>query len=90
MRLLLEEWMAKRHVSQAQVAAGLGITRAAVSAWIVGRMRGGKRYIAFPDQEMLEALCNFLECTPCDLLQMEKTETPTGKTWRDFSALSVA
>ena len=85
MRLRLKDWMELRNVSQAQIAAGLDLSRATVSAWVEGRPRpgGGERLVVFPDHESLEALCLFLECTPNDLLEMQKRKTPTGLTWRD-------
>ena len=85
MRLRLKEWMELRNVSQAQVAAGVGLSRATVSAWVEGRARsgGGERVVVFPDHESLEALCLFLECTPNDLLELQKEKTSSGLTWRD-------
>lgn len=85
MRLRLKEWMELRNVSQAQVAAGVDVSRATVSAWVEGRARpgGGDRIVVFPDPESLEALCLFLECTPNDLLGLQKEDTPSGLTWRD-------
>ena len=90
MRLKLREWMEIRRVSQAQIAAALGVTRATVSAWAEGKMRAGKRVRVFPDPDYFGALCAFFECTPGDLLDVESRATPTGKTWRDFTALVVA
>lgn len=86
MRLRLKDWMQLRNVSQAQIAAGLGVSRATVSAWVEGRARpgGGERIIVFPDHESLDALCCFLECTPNDLLETQKRKTPSGLNWRDF------
>lgn len=86
MRLRLKEWMELRNVSQAQIAAGLGVSRATVSAWVEGRSRpgGGERIVVFPDHDSMEALCLFLECTPNDLLELQKRTTPSGLTWRDF------
>lgn len=86
MRLRLKDWMELRNVSQAQIAAGLGVSRATVSAWVEGRARpgGGERIVVFPDHESMEALCLFLECTPNDLLEPQKRKTPSGLTWRDF------
>ena len=84
MRLRLKEWMELRNVSQAQIAAGLSLSRATVSAWVEGRAKpGGGRIVVFPDHESLEALCLFLECTPNDMLELQKRTTPSGLTWRD-------
>ena len=86
MKLRIKDWMDLRNVSQAQIAAGLGVSRATVSAWVEGRVRpgGGERIVVFPDHESMEALCLFLECTPNDLLELQKRKTPSGLTWRDF------
>lgn len=86
MRLRIRGWMELRGVSQAQIAAALGVSRATVSAWVEGRARpgGGERIVVFPDQDSLEALCLFFECTPSDLLEIQKQKTPSGLTWRDF------
>lgn len=82
MKLRLEEWMAKRNVSQAQIAAALGLTRSTVSSWLIGKVRpGGVRTPMFPDYDSLEALCLFLDVTPNDLLQLERESI--GTTWRD-------
>ena len=46
MKLLLKEWMELRNVSQAQIAAGLGVSRPTVSAWVEGRPKpGGGRIV---------------------------------------------
>lgn len=86
MKLRIRGWMELRGVSQAQIAAALGVSRATVSAWVEGRARpgGGERIVVFPDHESLEALCLFFECTPSDLLELQRHQTPTGLTWRDF------
>ena len=88
MKLRIRGWMELRGVSQAQIAAALGVSRATVSAWVEGRARpgGGERIVVFPDHESLEALCLFFECTPSDLLELQKKATPSGLTWRDFRA----
>ena len=84
MRLMLQEWMDKRDMNQAQVAEGLGVGLSVVNAWVRGKMRNGERIRVFPDAPSLEALCLLLECTPSDLLMVEATATPSGKTWKDF------
>lgn len=85
MKLRIKEWMELRNVSQAQIAAGLDVSRASVSAWVEGRAKpGGGRIVVFPDDESLEALCIFLGCTPNDLLELQRRTTPSGLTWRDF------
>ena len=85
MRLRIRGWMELRSVSQAQIAAALGVSRATVSAWVEGRAKpGGGRLVVFPDHESLEALCLFFECTPSDLLEIQKEKTDSGLTWRDF------
>lgn len=85
MRLRIKEWMELRNVSQAQIAASLGVARATVSAWVEGRPgKDGKRIMVFPDADGFEALCLFLECTPSDLLELQKRKTPSGLIWRDF------
>lgn len=82
MKLRLEEWMALRKISQAQIAEALGIGRQSVNAWLNGQVRpGGERRRVWPDPESLEALCLFLECTPNDLLELERESI--GTTWRD-------
>ena len=82
MKLRLEEWMERRNVSQAQIATALGLTRSTVSSWLIGKVRpGGIRTPMYPDYESLEALCLFLECTPNDILQLERDSI--GVTWRD-------
>jgi transcriptional regulator with XRE-family HTH domain len=84
MRLRLAELMAERRITQAQVARGLGVTRAAVSKWAKPIPESWPR----PDQ--LEDLCLFFEVTPGEMLVMGKDRTGTGKTWRDFDSLAVA
>lgn len=85
MKLRLEEWMKIRSVSQTQIADALGIGRQSVNAWLNGLVRpGGKRTRVWPDPESLEALCLFLECTPNDLLQLERESI--GTTWRDVGS----
>ncbi len=85
MKLRIKDWMELRNVSQAQIAAGLDVSRATISAWVEGRPKaGGGRIVVFPDHESLEALCRFLECTPNDLLELQRRTTPSGLTWRDF------
>lgn len=85
MRLRIRGWMELRSVSQAQIAAALGVSRATVSAWVEGRAKpGGGRLVVFPDHESLEALCLFFECTPSDILEIQKEKTDSGLTWRDF------
>lgn len=90
MKLKLKEWMTIRGVNQTQLAEGLGIKIASVNAWLVGRNRGDERVRVYPDYGSLEAICNFLECTPNDVLEFEALISPTGKTWRDFSHLLAA
>lgn len=85
MKFNLREWMDLRNVSQSQVAAGVGVTRSTVNAWLEGRIRDGKRIPVYPDYESLEALCLFLECSPNDLLEITRRQTPSDLTWRDFS-----
>lgn len=85
MRLRLKEWMELRNVSQAQIAAGLGVSRPTVNAWVEGRPKpDGRRNAVFPDYESLEDLCYFLECTPNDLLEIQQQVSPDRATWRDF------
>jgi transcriptional regulator with XRE-family HTH domain len=85
MRLRIKEWMELRNVSQAQIAAALQVSRATVSAWAEGRAgKEGRRVAVMPDAEGFEALCLFLECTPNDLLELQRRKTPTGLTWRDL------
>ena len=85
MRLRIKEWMELRNVSQAQISAGLGVSRATVSAWVEGRAgKGDKRVMVFPDADGFEALCLFFECTPSDLLELQRRKTSTGLIWRDF------
>jgi transcriptional regulator with XRE-family HTH domain len=84
-RLKIKEWMELRNVSQAQIAAALGASRATVSAWVEGRPgKDGKRVMVFPDADGFEALCLFFECTPSDLLELQRRKTSTGLIWRDF------
>jgi transcriptional regulator with XRE-family HTH domain len=90
LRVKLKEWMELRGVSQAQIAQALNKSRATVSAWVEGKVREGRRVTVFPDDESLDALCAFFECTPGDLLETQGTDTPTGKTWRDFRDLAAA
>ena len=85
MRLRIKEWMELRNVSQAQISAGLGVSRATVSAWVEGRVgKGDRRVMVFPDADGFEALCLFFECTPSDLLELQRRKTSTGLVWRDF------
>lgn len=85
MKLKIKEWMELRNVSQVQIAAALQVSRATVSAWVEGRAgKDGKRLVVFPDMDSLEALCLFLECTPNDLLELQRRKTPSGFIWRDF------
>ena len=86
MRLKLAEIMQDRRLSQSQIAAGLGISPAMVSSWLNGKVRqaGAEPATVFPSMPLLEALCVLLECTPSDLLQVEATATPSGKTRQDF------
>lgn len=85
MKLRIKEWMDLRNVSQSQIAAALDVSRATVSAWVEGRAgKDEKRIQVFPDADSFEALCLFFECTPSDLLQLQRRKTPSGITWRDF------
>lgn len=85
MRLKIKEWMELRNVSQAQIAAALQVSRATVSAWVEGRPgKDGKRVMIFPDADGFEALCLFFECTPNDLMEIQRRKTPSGFVWRDF------
>lgn len=81
MKLRLAEMLEARGVNSYQLAKGLGVTPASVGAWLNGRMRGDKLTRVYPDMDSLEALCLFLECTPNDLLQLERDSI--GSTWRD-------
>lgn len=83
MRARLRGLMALRNINQAQLAEGLGTSKAVVNSWLVGQMKAGKRLTVFPSPAMLDALCAFFEVTPGELLEQEESTTPTGKTWRD-------
>lgn len=85
MKLNIREWMDMRNVSQAQIAAALGVSRATVSAWVEGRPGPNGRKLVYPDLESIEGLCLFFECTPNDLFELQRRKTPSGLTWRDFS-----
>lgn len=85
MKLRIREWMDMRNVSQAQIAAALEVSRATVSAWVEGRPGPNGRKQVLPDLESIEGLCLFFECTPNDLFELKKRQTPSGLTWRDFS-----
>ena len=81
MKLKLREVMEARGVNAAQIAEALGVTPGSVSSWLAGeRRRGDKVVRIFPDLSSIEALCVLLGVTPSELLEVEATTTPTGKT----------
>lgn len=77
MRFNLEELMVDRRINQTQLAQGLGVSKQAVSNWLAGR--------SLPNKDTLEELCLFLECGIEEIFKLEKTQTTTGKTFKDFS-----
>lgn len=89
MRLKLRELMEERDVNAAQVADALGITPGSVSGWLAGERKRGDRVVkVFPDLESIEALCVLFSVGPGDLLEVEATTTPTGKTLGDLGTPS--
>lgn len=81
MKLKLASMLEKRGINPYQLAKGIGVSHPSVSAWLNGRMRGDRHVPVYPDFDSLEALCLFLECTPNDLLEMERESI--GTTWRN-------
>lgn len=75
MKLLLKEMLAKRRVTQSQLARGIGVTPYTVNTWL---RESGSR---FPEPYMLEDICLFLECTLADLILLDKKETASGTTY---------
>ena len=74
--------MQERGISGYQLSKAVGVSQPTVNAWLRGKVRpSGERVPVFPDMDSLEALCMFLECTPNDLLQLERESI--GATWRD-------
>lgn len=82
MNFRLAEVLSERSITPYQLAKALGLAQSTVNAWLVGKVRkAGERSTVYPDMDSLEALCLFLECTPNDLLQLERESI--GATWRD-------
>lgn len=76
MKFNLEQWMQERHINQSQLAAGVGVSKQSVSAWLSGR--------SLPSKDALEEICLFLDVPIDKLLEVDRTQTRSGKTWRDF------
>ncbi len=59
-----------RAITQAEVAEGTGLTRAAINKWKKGR-------ITQFNSDTVERLCKFFNCDVGDLLYVEFEEEPT-------------
>ncbi|MFO1187545.1 MAG: helix-turn-helix transcriptional regulator [Alphaproteobacteria bacterium] len=68
----LDVMLAKRRVRSNELARAIGITESNLSLLKSGKVRG----VRF---QTLEAICEYLECQPGDLLEYQPTEQPEAR-----------